>query len=207
MLRVWEGDNGVTEQCSFRVVLHRGGYSDCTILTPLCRCEQMLDPLGFKRGRLQRPRARAAQTILLRTHRQRGSHQHCHQRGQWKLKQKAALRQWWQRLRFWDASRMPRHYWRPSTTRRIRRTWTLVPEDALFSVLLHPSLSPLSPQASRLSSLSCSYLRWSWQSTQGANHRLLRCLRTLEPGPGVSSAPDEGLLDLVLICLGRVAVI
>lgn len=73
--------------------------------------------------------------------------------------------------------------------------------------LLHPSLSPLWIQASRLHSTSCSYLRWSLESTQGDNYRLLRCLRTLEPGPGISSAPKEGLLDLVLISLGHMAVI
>lgn len=60
----------------------------------------------------------------------------------------------------------------------IRCTWTLVPEDAPFPALLHPGLSGLSPQASRLHSISCSHLRWSWQSTQSANRRLLRCLRT-----------------------------
>lgn len=31
-----------------------------------------------------------------------------------------------------------------------------------------------------------------FRSTQGANCRLLRCLRTSEPRPGVSSATDEG---------------
>ena len=101
------------------------------------------DPPRFKRGRLQGPRVELPSRCP--ENMQAGvKPPTLPQRGQWKLKGKAALYQ--QRLRFWDAPRMSRYHWQPSTTEWVRCTWTFVPEDALFSALRHPSLSPLSPR-------------------------------------------------------------
>lgn len=96
--------------------------------------------------------------------------------------------------------------WPPChTALEIRCTWAFCFRGSPF--LSFTPLKPFtSPSGSKTRLYLFSYLRWSLESTQGANHRLLRCLRTLEPWPGVASAPDEGLLDLILISLGDRAV-
>lgn len=164
MLWVYKGDTGIT------VALHRGYYQwfhdmdpAVSVWTEASR-QWPADSLKDSRGTdvLRSIRGRVAGRILLRARRQLSSHQHYHQ---WKLKCNAALRPS-RELKFWDAPRIPWHL-PPNglcvpgggpTNMYIRCTWTFVPGAPLLSALLHANLSPLSLQASRLHSTSCSEL-------------------------------------------------
>lgn len=164
MRRVWEGDKALLRRAASQRLPTEAG--------PPCPYEQRLDSRPSKTGRLQPPgvdlpspssweQAGSCKATSPATREGSGN-------GKEKLPFTSEVNGsgWGMLLGF------------RSPPKWIRCTWTLVPEDAPFPALLHPGLSRLSPQASRLHSISCRYLRWSWQSTQSANRRLLGCLRT-----------------------------
>lgn len=102
-------------------------------------------------------------------------------------------------LRFWDAPRIPLAptkgpgcHWHSSHNSSDKIYWNFLFQRIPCAGLCSAQVVHLPPCRFQGSILPLALPELIFRSTRGANCRLLRCLRTLEPRPGVSSVTEEG---------------